>query len=75
MITEIEVLIYRYKVNILKTFDSNGTVNIYKGGIENSETPHFHGAGTGHYTRLYKNHRIHDKLMHAFSVTFLLFPY
>ena len=40
-----EVIFYRYRVRILKTIDSTGTLKRYVGGITNSSTPHFYGAG------------------------------
>lgn len=40
---------YRYRVRILKTFDSTGTLKRYVGGIANYSIPHFYGAGNHQY--------------------------
>ena len=44
---------YRYRVRILKTFDSTGTLKRYVGGITNSSTPHFYGAGNPNHQHAY----------------------
>ena len=61
-------------MKILKTFDSTGTVNTYVGGILNDETPHFRGAGIGHYinVNLMQITCVIHTLMHAFPLTFFL---